>query len=136
MFSIMVAPYMEERIRHTRLFTDAAFFHHTCGAVRPLIPELIRIGVDILNPIQPRATGMEPARLKADFGADLTLYGGVDTQELLPFATAEGVRHAVHDLVGVAGVAGGFVLAPAHCILAQVPEANVIAMYREGARIR
>lgn len=91
MFRDLVGPYLGERIRHLRQFTEAFYFQHTCGAVRPLIPELIRLGVDILNPIQPHARDMEPERLKADFGDQLTFYGGIDTQQLLPRGTPEAV---------------------------------------------
>jgi uroporphyrinogen decarboxylase len=134
MFADLVVPYMADRIAWTRRYTDAVFFHHTCGAVRPLIPHLIAMGVDILNPIQPLAAGMEPEGLKASFGDDLTFYGGVDTQDLLPNGSPEEVRAETRRLVRVLGRNGGYVLSPAHCLLQQVPEANIVAMYDEGAR--
>ena len=62
--------------------TDAKIFYHTCGAVRALIPDLIDAGIDILNPVQLSATGMEPHELKREFGMDLVFWGGgVDTQD-------------------------------------------------------
>jgi uroporphyrinogen decarboxylase len=133
MFSEAVAPFLAERIRHIRTFTDASFFHHSCGAIRPLVPALIEAGVEILNPIQPGAAEMEPERLKAEFGGRLAFYGGVDTQELLPRATPEGVRAEVRRLIGILGRSGGYVLAPAHTFQEDVPVENIIALYQAGA---
>jgi uroporphyrinogen decarboxylase len=135
MFREVIAPYFAERVRHLRTFTPAAFFHHTCGAVFPLIPELIAAGVDILNPIQPRTTDMEPARLKAAFGNRLTFYGGVDTQYLLPVGPPERVLAETRELVRVLGQDGGYILSAAHCIQEDVPMANVAAMYQAAKEI-
>lgn len=132
MFRDLILPYFAERVRHLRRFTGAHFFHHTCGAVFPLIPDLIAAGVEILNPIQPRAAQMEPARLKAAFGDRLVFYGGVDTQDLLPQGPPERVAAETRDLVRVLGRNGGYILSAAHCIQEDVPPANVVAMYRAG----
>jgi uroporphyrinogen decarboxylase len=132
MFHDLVIPYFAERIRHLRTYTTAHFFHHTCGAVFPLIPDLIAAGVDILNPIQPRATDMEPAKLKAAFGDRLTFYGGVDTQYLLPQGPPERVAAETRALIRVLGGDGGYILSAAHCIQEDVPLDNVLAMYRAG----
>jgi uroporphyrinogen decarboxylase len=134
MFRELVLPCMRRRIAHIRTFTDAAFFHHSCGAIRPLIPDLIEAGVDILNPLQPRAAGMAPDALKRDFGGRLTFYGGVDTQELLPRGTPEEVAAETRRLISVLGADGGYVLSAAHHLQGDVPEENIVAMYREGAR--
>jgi len=133
MFRELVVPCFSERIRHIGRFTDAAFFHHTCGAVRPLIPDLVAAGVRILNPVQPLAAGMEPEGLKRDFGDRLTFYGGVDTQELLPRGTPEQVAAAVRELIGVLGAGGGYVLSAAHTLQSDVPVENILALYRAGA---
>lgn len=132
MFREMVKPFLAARIRHIRRFTDAAFFHHTCGGVAPLIPDLIEAGVEILNPLQPRAAGMEPAALKRDFGRRLTFHGGVDTQELLPRGSPAEVREEVARLVRVLGAGGGYILAAAHHLQEDVPLANVVAMFAAG----
>lgn len=131
-FRELVVPYLARRIRHISEFTDAAFFQHSCGAIRPLIPDLIAAGVTILNPIQPRAAGMEPAVLKREFGDRLTFYGGVDTQQLLPNGTADEVFAATRELIGVLAQAGGYVLSAAHTLQPDVPVENIIAMYRAG----
>jgi uroporphyrinogen decarboxylase len=132
MFHQLVRPYLEARIKHIRQFTDAAFFHHSCGAIAPLIPDLIAAGVSILNPIQPRAAGMEPERLKKDFGDRLTFYGGVDTQELLPHGTPDQIAVATKKLIGILGSGGGYILSAAHTFQEDVPVANIIAMYSAG----
>jgi uroporphyrinogen decarboxylase len=134
MFRSMVLPYLEKRIRHTRQFTDAAFFHHSCGAIRPLIQDLIGAGVQILNPLQPRARDMEPEGLKADFGDALTFYGGIDTQDLLPRGTPEEVAAETRKVIRILGKGGGYVLSAAHHLQEDVPAENVVAMYREGLR--
>ena len=132
MFDELVFPVMRERIRHTRLYSDAAFFHHSCGAIHPLIPSLIKMGVEILNPIQPHATNMEPERLLADFGTQLTFYGGIDTQHLLPHGTAEEVYQETRLLITLLGSNGGYILSAAHVFQPDVPAENIIAMYRAG----
>ena len=132
MFRDLIQPFLAERIRHIRTFTEAAFFHHSCGAIRPLIPALVEAGVQILNPIQRGAFEMEPERLKAEFGGALTFYGGVDTQELLPRATPEQVRSEVRRLIGILGRRGGYVLAPAHTFQEDVPIQNILAVYQAG----
>jgi uroporphyrinogen decarboxylase len=133
MFRDLVVPFLAERIRHIRTYTDGAFFHHTCGSVFDLIPDLISAGVDILNPIQPRAKDMEPTKLKAAYGDRLTFYGGVDTQQLLPHGTPEEVAAETHGLIRT--LAPGYVLSAAHTILEEVPLENVVAMYRAGAAV-
>jgi uroporphyrinogen decarboxylase len=75
--------------------TNAKLFYHSCGATRGLIPDLIEIGFDILNPMQVSAKGMDTKELKAEFGCDITVWGGVDTQYVLPFGTPDEVRREV-----------------------------------------
>jgi uroporphyrinogen decarboxylase len=107
---------------------------HSCGAVREVIPELIACGVDILNPLQPAARGMEPAGLKKDFGADVAFHGGIDIQFLLPRETPETVATETERVAGVLGAGGGYVLSPSHNIQLDTPTANILAMYRMEAR--
>jgi uroporphyrinogen decarboxylase len=134
MFERLIKPFLAARIAHIQKFTGAAFFHPSCGAIRPLIPSLIDAGVQILNPIQPRAFEMEPERLKAEFGRHLTFYGGIDTQLLLPNGTPEEISSEVRRLIGVLGAQGGYILSPAHVFQKDVPLENVIALYQEGKR--
>ncbi|MFN8454283.1 MAG: uroporphyrinogen decarboxylase family protein [Anaerolineae bacterium] len=82
--------------------------YHCDGAVAPLIPELIDIGVDVLNPIQPDSKGMEPAGLKEKYGAKMTFHGGVDIIKTLPRGTVEQVQKEVRARVQVLGAGGGY----------------------------
>lgn len=132
MFRAAIAPFLAARIASIRRHTDAAFFHHSCGAIRPFIPDLIAAGVQILNPMQPNAEGMEPDGLKRDFGDALTFYGGVDTQALLPRGTPDQVHEATRALIQTMARQGGYVLAPAHVLQDDVPAENVLALYRAG----
>ena len=108
---------------------------HSCGAVSEMIPEFINVGVDIVFPIQPRAKGMEAERLKAEYGRDIVLYGGIDIQEVLPFGTEQDVRDEVARAAGILAKGGGYILASGHGIMSDVPPANVRAMYDERNRI-
>jgi len=97
------------------------FMAHSCGAIRPLIPDLIALGVDLLDPIQVAAEGMEPAALKRDFGGQLAFHGGLCTQRTLPFGTPDDVRSAVLDRVATLGAGGGYILASSHDLSADTP---------------
>lgn len=103
--------------------------YHSCGGIRPIISDLIEIGVDVLNPVQPLAAGMDPEGLKREFGGRLTFNGGIDTQRLLPYATPDEVGRTVRRLLGILAQGGGYILAPSHVFQADVPVANILAMY-------
>lgn len=105
-------------------------FLHSCGAVRPLIEDFLDIGVDILNPVQVSAAGMEPKALKRDFGDCLTFWGGgVDTQQTLPHGTPAQVRDEVRRHIEALAPSGGFVFTAIHNIQSDVPPANIEAMF-------
>ncbi len=105
-------------------------FKHSCGAVFSLIPAFIDSGFDILNPVQVSAKGMDARRLKAEFGRDLVFWGGgVDTQKTLAFGTPAEVRAQVLERCEIFGQGGGFVFNAVHNIQANVPVANVAAMF-------
>jgi uroporphyrinogen decarboxylase len=110
----------------------AYVFTHSDGAIRDVIPDLIEIGADVLNPIQWRCRGMDREGLKRDFGDKLVFHGAMDNQETLPFGSVEDVRREVLDNLGVLGEGGGYILAPCHNIQAVGPPENVVAMYRTG----
>jgi uroporphyrinogen decarboxylase len=103
--------------------------YHSCGSIAPIIPELIEIGLQALNPIQPKAKDMEPARLKAQYGDRLAFFGGVDIQEVVPFGTVQDVREEVRRRIYELGNDGGYLLAPAHDIQPEAPTANVLAIF-------
>jgi len=111
--------------------------HHCCGALRPIIPDLIEIGMDVLNPIQSNCPGMEPLGLKADFGHELAFMGGVDTQELLPNGTADAVFKETKRLVeGMTTDGGGYILAASHSVPPETPFDNIFAMYEAAGLTR
>jgi uroporphyrinogen decarboxylase len=103
---------------------------HCCGGVRELLPDLIDAGLDAINPVQFNCSGMDTAKLKADFGKDLTFWGGgCDTRDILPNASPERIRKHVHEQVGTLRPGGGFVFQQVHNILANVPGENIAAMF-------
>jgi uroporphyrinogen decarboxylase len=107
--------------------------YHCCGALRPIIPDLIEMGLDVLNPIQCNCPGMDALELKRDFGSELAFMGGVDTQGLLPNASADEVRRATRELIdGMTADGGGYILAASHTIPPETPIENVFAMYHEA----
>jgi uroporphyrinogen decarboxylase len=106
-------------------------FFHSCGNVRPLLPDYIELGVEILNPVHIRATGMEPAALKRDFGDALVFWGGaVDTQGVLPHGTPKEVYDDVRRNLDILAPGGGYVFNTVHNIQADVPVENILAMYK------
>ena len=112
---------------------DVVVAYHSCGSIAPIVPDLIEIGLEVLNPIQPNAAGMDPAALKAAYGDRLAFFGGIDTQGVVPFGSADDVRAEVRRRIGELGCGGGYLLAPAHDIQPEVPTANVLALF-EAAR--
>jgi uroporphyrinogen decarboxylase len=105
---------------------------HSDGAIRPIIPDLVAIGVDVLNPIQWRCRGMDRVGLKRDFGDQLIFHGGVDNQQTLAFGTPEDVRREVAENLTILGAGGGYILAPCHNIQPVSPPENVVALYEAG----
>ena len=104
--------------------------YHSCGSIRPIIPDLIEIGLDVLNPIQCNCPGMNPIELKREFGTKLSFMGGVDTQHLLPYGTSDEVYKETMKLVEtMTEDGGGFILAASHSVPPETPFENIFAMY-------
>jgi len=121
--------------RHKVLFdyihkhSNAKIFFHSCGSIRAVIPDLIEIGCDIINPVQVSADGMDSAELKRDFGKDMTFWGGgVDTQRVLGVGTPQQVRDDVKRRLNDLMPGGGFVFSTVHNIQGNVPVENIVAM--------
>jgi uroporphyrinogen decarboxylase len=147
-FNLLISPNSYRKIikpRHKKLFqfikdrTSAKLFFHSCGAIRPLIPDLIEIGVDILNPVQVSAKGMDSADLKKDFGKEITFWGGgVDTQGVFSssdpqvFEVDNDVRNRIIDFKPN----GGFIFAAVHNIQANVAVDNIVAMWKKFKELR
>ncbi len=125
--------------RYARLFAEwkrlnpnVKIAFHSDGYCWPIVADLVEIGLDILNPIQPKS--MDPARVKREFGRNLTLWGTVDIQEVLPFGTPQDVIEEVKLRLRTAGPGGGLILAPAHNLQPEVPVANILAFYEAAKR--
>lgn len=116
--------------------TRAKIFHHSCGSVYELLPDLIETGIDILNPVQIRARNMQPEKLKRDFGDAISFWGGVDTQHTLPYGTPGEIEDEVRRLIDVLGAGGGYIFAPGHNVQPLVPPRNVDAMLRAALKYR
>ena len=138
-FGLLVSPETYRKLikpRHKKIVdfikarSDVKVFYHCCGAIRDIIPDMIDIGFDIINPVQVRATGMESKALKRDFGNDIVFWGGaVDTQGVFTDGTPQQVRDEVRRRVDDFGPSGGFVAAAVHNIQANVPPQNIMAMW-------
>jgi len=108
-------------------------FHHDDGSCREFLPDLIEIGINILNPVQHNCPGMDCAGLKRDFGKQLCFHGGIDNQKVLPFGTPEEVRAEVrHCIDTLASDGTGYILAPCHNLQPNTPLENILAMYDEA----
>ena len=110
------------------------FMFHSCGAIRDIIPDIIKTGVDILNPIQPAAAGMEPKALKKDFGNEVCFHGGIDVQYLLPLDTPSKVSAETRRCMEILGENGGYIMAPSHCLQSDISTENIMAMYDVAIR--
>ncbi len=145
--SLLVSPDMYREIlkpRQKKLLSfikskapQAKIFFHSCGAISEIIPDFIDIGVDILNPVQTNATGMNAEKLKKEFSKDICFWGGgINTQETLPHGTPQQVRDDVKKSVDILAKDGGYVFSAIHNIQADVPAKNFWAMWEEFQKIR
>ena len=108
---------------------EIVVFHHNDGSIIKILPELVNLGIEVLNPIQWRAKNMERETLKQQFGDKLIFHGGMDNQYTLPFGNVEKVRQEVVDNLRILGQGGGYILAPCHNIQSITPVENILAMY-------
>lgn len=102
--------------------------HHSCGAIKSVIPDLIEAGVEILNPVQPTAKDMEPDLIKKSFGDKITFCGGIDMINALQ-GTEEDMRKEIQLRIAQMGPGGGFMLAPSNHIQRDVPPENVVRFF-------
>lgn len=126
-----VKPYTAEIIKNIRkhLRPEAKIIIHSCGSVYEAIPDLIEIGVDVINPVQPMAKNMEPWRLKKEFGNDISFLGGFDIQQLLPRGTIDQIREGTRKLIQEYAYGGGFIFATSHNIEPDTPPENIVAAF-------
>jgi uroporphyrinogen decarboxylase len=106
--------------------------YHSCGNCEPILPEMIEIGLDVLNPVQPMA--IDPLMVKQKYGEELTLFGAMDVQRVMPFGTTADVDAEVRRLIEGCGKNGGFILAGAHHLQSDTDLANVDAFYAAGKK--
>ncbi len=108
-------------------------FHHDDGGMRPFLPDLVAMGIDVLNPVQWSCPGMDLAGLKRDFGGRICFHGAVENQRILPFGTPDDVRAEVrHCIDALAGDGTGYILASCHNLQSLTPVENIVAMYDEA----
>jgi uroporphyrinogen decarboxylase len=132
LYQKMIKPYHRRLVEAIAAKTDAKVMVHSDGSIRELLADFIDIGVQVINPVQISAKGMDPGELKREFGRDLCFWGAVDTQHVLPFASPAEVKAEVGRLIHELAPGGGYVIASCHNIQREVPPENVIAMI-EGA---
>ena len=105
--------------------------HHCCGSIAEIIPDLIEIGLDVLQSVQPEACGMNPYQLKDRFGDQLTFWGGLGSQSIIPFGTPEELRAEIRKLAGYMRKGGGYILSHAKALQPETPTANAAAILEE-----
>lgn len=121
--------------RHKKFFdlihrkTKAKLYYHSCGNMETFIPDLIEIGIDVLNPVQPECPDMDLATLKEQYGDKLTFCGGIGSQSVLPRGSIEEVEKEVKNAIDAGAVGGGYIVAPGHMIQPDVPPWNIDALY-------
>jgi uroporphyrinogen decarboxylase len=129
-YSRVVKPRQKALVQHIRSLTKAKIWYHTCGGCKGYIPELIDNGVDILNPVQIGAAGMDAAELKRLFGERIVFWGGgIDAQHVLPFATPAEVWREVKRNMEIFKPGGGYVFNNVHNVQAGVPAENIVALF-------
>ena len=143
---LQISPDMYRRLikpRHRILYAyirehfDGFLFLHSCGSLRELLPDLIDVGVQVINPVQTSAAGMDPVELKRQFGRDLCFWGGgCETQSTLRLGTPEEVAAQVRDRVRIFSEGGGHVFNQVHNVLSDVPPENVVAMFQAAGEAR
>ncbi len=129
MYREFVKPRQREIFDLIKNMTDAKLFYHCCGSVKELLPELIDIGIEIINPVQVRARDMDTDVLKEEFGNEISFWGAIDTQKTLPMGTPEDVAEAVKTQIDNLNRDGGYVLTSVHNIQADVSPENILTMF-------
>lgn len=128
---------------HIRKMADLAHSHgavaglHSCGDIHQIIPRLIEMGIDAINPIQVNAEHMDPAVLKREYGGDVVFFGGIDETQVLLHGTEAQVREETKRILDILGSDGMYIVAPSHdYLLPEVPACNIVAMYEEAKKYR
>jgi uroporphyrinogen decarboxylase len=131
----IIKPYHKKIFSFIHQKADIKIMLHCCGAIEPLIEDLIDAGVDIINPLQTRATGMQPENLMKIYRGKTVFWGGMDEQFVLPFGTAEDIDAEVKSLMRTMGRTG-YVFAPGHNIQQDTPPENIVTMFQTAKTYR
>jgi len=132
MYKKIVKPFQKKVFDFIKSKTDAKLIFHSCGSIFEIIPDLIEIGVDGINPVQTTAYKMDAVSLKKEFGEDLSFWGGIDTQKILPFGTDEELKKEIENKINDLGLNGGYVMASVHTIQPDVSPEKIIKMIEYG----
>jgi uroporphyrinogen decarboxylase len=130
LWRMMIKPRLRRLIQKIKGLANVRYQHHSCGAIAPILPDLVEIGVDILNPLQPSAKGMDLAQIKLTYGDALVMHGAIDQQSTLPHGTPLQVQQEVETRLRDLAPGGGYIAAVSPNIQADVPPENILALYR------
>jgi uroporphyrinogen decarboxylase len=137
MYRKLIKPLHKKIFDFMRSKTKAKILMHSCGSIYNVIPDLIEIGVDVLNPVQRSAAKMDISTLKNEFGSDISFWGGgIDVQKQLPFYSSEEIEREVKRTIEIMSPGGGFVFFPTHNIQPDVPPENIDTMFRSVIKYR
>ncbi|WP_434509725.1 uroporphyrinogen decarboxylase family protein [Desulfitobacterium sp. AusDCA] len=133
LYKEMIQPYHKELFAFIKKKApQVKIIFHSCGAVYPLIPYLIEAGIDVLNPIQHLAQGMDPVKIKKEFGSQIVFHGAIDIQQALA-GSVQDVEKEVKQMIDELGQNGGYIVAPANVVQGETPPENVVCLYRTAA---
>jgi len=132
MYKKIVKPFQKKIFSFIKTKTKAKLIFHSCGSIFDFIPDLIEIGVDGINPVQTTAYKMNARFLKREFGKDLSFWGAIDTQKILPFGSEEELKEEIKNKITDLGLDGGYVLASVHAIQPDVLPEKIIQMVKYG----
>lgn len=135
-FTRHIKPRLKKYFDLLHRLSPAKLLFHSCGSLASIIKDLIDIGVDILNPVQVTAVGMDPVELKEKYGEQLSFWGAMDTQRVLPLGTVEDVRKMVEERIEQLGRGGGFILSSCHNIQPDVSVEKIVAMFEHARKYR
>ena len=128
----VIKPYHEQLNKVIKSF-GKTIMYHSCGSVVDMIPALIKLPIDVLNPLQPLAAGMDFESIKERYGDQIAFHGGIDIQHLLPHGTPQEIENTVKKTVDILARNGGYILSSAHYIQADTPIENIVALYETAA---
>ena len=128
----MILPYHKAMVQFIReKCPKAKISLHSCGSIVPILDDIVEAGIEVLNPVQTAAAGMDIRYLKNHYGDKLSFWGGIDTQNMLSFASVDTVRANIRETKAVLGAGGGYLYAPCHCIQATTPVENILALFED-----